>query len=210
LTETNRTSDDNLAIVKNATNAKRVLGFILRAIRNFVVEWAKALCPMAIGRCAHVCCDKAKNLRERVPDFIRLFCHEASVLWKFNSVKIFRCRYCNERMQFAFIKEVLCLAEELRATGRENDALPHDLCRSFAQFHWVLTVMRMRIFSGTSSGQLSAPAVVPGTHWRRWVIIHATLQVRNAAFCEFLCGGSGVAFAAEQSVSFHHSRSRIG
>jgi hypothetical protein len=70
--------------------------------------------------------------------------------------------------------------------------------------------MRKKIFSGTSSGPLNAPAVALGMHWRRWVIIHATSQVRNAAYCESLCGGSDVVFVAERSASFHHSRSRIG
>jgi hypothetical protein len=70
--------------------------------------------------------------------------------------------------------------------------------------------MRMRISNEASGGPSHAPAVALGMHWRRWVIIHATSQVRNAAYCESLCGGSDVVFVAERSASFHHSRSRIG
>jgi hypothetical protein len=42
--------------------------------------------------------------------------------------------------------------------------------------------MHVRIVSGTSIGPSSAPGAAHETRWQRWVIIHATLQVRNAAF----------------------------
>jgi hypothetical protein len=39
------------------------------------------------------------------------------------------------------------------------------------------------------------------------VITRETLQARAAAFYKSLCAGSDVVVVAEQSASFHHSRS---
>jgi hypothetical protein len=70
--------------------------------------------------------------------------------------------------------------------------------------------MQKRIFNGASNGPPHVPIVAFGTHWLRWVIIHATLRARNAAFCESLCGGFDVVVVAGQSASFHHSRNHTG
>ena len=49
LAETNRASDDNFIILKHAAYTKRVLRFVFRAVRNFIVEWAKTFCSMAVA-----------------------------------------------------------------------------------------------------------------------------------------------------------------
>jgi len=55
-------------------NAKRILRFVFGTVRNFIVEWAQALCSMAVRRDAHVGERKSEDFGKRM---IRLclICH---------------------------------------------------------------------------------------------------------------------------------------
>jgi hypothetical protein len=64
LAETNRTSDNNFAFMKNAANTQRILRFVFRAIGNFVVERAEALGSVAISTRACVTRRKSEDFCE--------------------------------------------------------------------------------------------------------------------------------------------------
>ena len=77
--ETNRASYDDLVFVEYAANTKRVLCFVFRAIRNFIIEWAEAFGSMAVRRSAHIANRKSENFGQRM-FWLYLICHAVETL----------------------------------------------------------------------------------------------------------------------------------
>jgi hypothetical protein len=65
--------------VEHTANTKRVLRFVLRAVRNFIVEWAKPLGSVTVRGGAHIADRESENFSERVL-WLRLICHVTEIL----------------------------------------------------------------------------------------------------------------------------------
>ncbi len=118
LTKTNRTSNDYFIVVKHAAYTERVLGFVLRAIRNFVVKRAKTFCAMAIRFGAHVSCRKSENFCK----WMEHFCHGRSLRGKFISVNPRSSAVENcFRLQFQKPHHGVAVLEHLHFRPRRDD-----------------------------------------------------------------------------------------
>jgi hypothetical protein len=65
--------------MENTADTKRILGFVLCAIRNFVVERAKALCSVAVGGGAQIADREPENFSEWM-FWLCLICHATEIL----------------------------------------------------------------------------------------------------------------------------------
>jgi hypothetical protein len=65
--------------VKYAANTKRVLRFVFRAVRDFIIERAEALRSVTVCGGAHVTGWKSEDFRERMFR-LRMICHAGEIL----------------------------------------------------------------------------------------------------------------------------------